>query len=141
MNRRLNQENPSAVLAERRDGARHIYMARPLEASSPRNGFAVVARGAARAQRGSCAAMRGVSKDGRGSTRCSHPLRRIAVRCSSGLRDAPQDEVDGLRVPASQARCTFSPHLVLRCSMQHIFASPRVLEIAIFAAYTKASKP
>jgi hypothetical protein len=61
-----------------------------------------------------------------------------AILRDASLRDAPQDEVG---MPTSQARCTFSPHLVLRSSMQHIFPSPRVLEIAIFAAYTKVSKP
>src|SRR4051794_32991539 len=48
-----------------------------IPTSSPRNGYAVVARGAAR--------LRGVSKDGHGHPRCGHPS-RLAAKCGEHLR-------------------------------------------------------
>jgi hypothetical protein len=94
-------------------------MAHPLEASSPRDGFAVVARA------------RG-SKDDRESVRCSRPSRRIAEpvvgrEFARPVDDAPQDEVGNLRMP--RVASTLHVFATSRSSLKHaahfcIAASP-----------------
>ena len=82
-----------------------------------------------RSQARTCAAERGVSKDGRESIRCGHPSRRI------GSADAPQDEVQGTcRYDSNFGNAVLGD--LISCAPLRRPVAPRLWQLFIIAAVT-----